>query len=61
MKGKPDLISDREAAILLNVSRWTLGRWRKDNKPPQHYKVNARIFYDKKDILEFLERCKSSQ
>jgi len=51
------LLSEEEAAALLNVSRNTLITLRNEQKIHFH-KIKARILYSLEDIREFEERCR---
>lgn len=56
-------LSPKDAAQYIGVSIATLNRWRYSNGiqleviPPHYYKVGGRIFYQRRDLDSFLERC----
>jgi hypothetical protein len=51
------LLSEEEAAAILNIHKNTLLILRHENKINFH-KINARILYSVEDIREFEERCR---
>jgi len=53
------LLSEEEAASMLNISKNTLITLRNEHKI-QFLKINARILYSMEDIREFEEKCRQS-
>ena len=53
------LLSEEEAASMLNVSKNTLITLRIEHKIHFH-KINSRILYSLEDIREFEEKCRQS-
>jgi hypothetical protein len=59
---EPQLLDPKETAELLKVSSDTLAIWRCTARYPLPFiRVGYAIRYDKKDVLDFLERRKVRQ
>jgi hypothetical protein len=48
---KDELLTQKQASKLLNVSIVTLIEWKKSGRIPYH-KINSRVYYRKNEVLE---------
>ena len=53
-----DYMTIEEMTEYFDISPQTLAKWRESGL--MYIEVNRRIYFDKKDIAEFLETCKKS-
>ena len=56
VKNEPTLISRLEVAKLFGVSKTTIDKWRRCKILPPIIKISARVFFDKVQIMELLQR-----
>ncbi len=49
-----DLMTTREAAALLRISKATLDRWRAEGRGPRYVRIGARVFYPRAELDRFL-------
>ncbi len=54
------LLTELEAAEILNVEPTTLRRWRWAGHPPSFLKIGAAVRYDPADLQEFIEAGRRS-
>lgn len=47
--------TDETIALIICVERQTLSKYRMDRKGPRYSKMNGRVLYRKKDIIEYME------
>ncbi len=49
-----DLLTVREVASLIRVSKPTLDRWRTEGRGPRYVRVGTRVLYPKTEVERFL-------
>ncbi len=49
-----DLLTVREVAALIRVSKPTLDRWRIEGRGPRYVRVGNRVFYPRAEVERFL-------
>ena len=55
MSDDPDMITEREAAELINVSPAALRFWRYNGKAPPHYSLGGRtVRYERGEVIEWI-------
>ena len=58
MSSSPDLVGEREAAVILAVAARTLSHWRWARRGPPWRKVGGCVRYDRRDLESFLEQAR---
>jgi len=51
-------VNDREAAKILGLAIQTLRNWRHNRKGPPYIKLGESVWYQVRDLLEYMENCK---
>ena len=52
------LITEKEAAPILNVALSTLRKWRINKTGPSYYKIGNKVLYDVGELAEFIRDSK---
>jgi hypothetical protein len=56
--GSVDLLTQKEAAVMLRMSESWLERKRWEGKSIPYTKIGGRVFYDKIDVIKWLKKQK---
>jgi hypothetical protein len=54
------LIPEDQAAEVLYTTRWTLARWRRQNKGPEWVRLGRKYWYKPSDLAAYLQANTSS-
>lgn len=58
IKSELELLTPHEVAELFGVSVGSLNVWRSQKKRFPYIKIGHRVFYKKKDIVDYIEKCR---
>lgn len=58
LKEELDLLTPHEVAEFLGISVGSLNVWRSQKKRFPYIKIGHYVFYKKKDIMEYIDKCR---
>jgi|WetSurMetagenome_2_1015567.scaffolds.fasta_scaffold1245235_1 predicted site-specific integrase-resolvase len=56
----PELLTTKEVAEILHLTRVTLSTWRQEGRGPKYLKLEGSIRYRKEDIEDYLSRAENA-